>query len=357
MKISILLPSLAGGGVERMSLNLAEDWLRKGHEVEFVLLENQGELVDKLPSGASLQNLGSSRLRWAIPGLCRHLKASRPDVILSRMWPLTVASAMAWFYAGCKGRLFLSEHNHLSSERSSIPFLLKLSLRVTYPYASGIIAVSRGVKDDLLTLTGLADDKIRVIYNPVLRQRVDAAPRAIRQGNGPKRIITLGRLVPQKNHALLLRALKELRNTMDVSLTLYGEGPSRQALESLVSELGLGESVALPGYRENVDDCFRNADLFVLSSDHEGFGNVLVEALAHGIPIVSTDCPSGPAEILNHGEFGTLVRCHDPQELARAMRESLISGHAPERLMVRANDFTVEKISDEYLDYFMSVQK
>ena len=360
-KIALILPDLRGGGAERLHIHLANDWVARGHAVDFVLMQRRGELLALAAPGINIIDLGVRRIREVVSPLRNYLRRSRPDHVLAALWPLTSAAVVAWRLSGRCGDLFLSDHNQLSIScirEMGVPrLLLRTVMALTYPQARGVIAVSQGVKDDLCRLGGLSPAKVRVIYNPtatgVPAHREPAGVRSALWGPGFRHhILSVGTLKAQKDHATLLRAFAALPASLGAKLVILGEGGLRGRLEALVAELGLGGRVALPGFVADPYPWFRSADLFVLSSQWEGFGNVLVEALECGVPVVSTDCQSGPAEILEHGRHGRLVPTSDPRALARAMEVSL--AQAPDRaaLMARAQDFSVAKISQQYLDYF-----
>ncbi|MGB5686211.1 MAG: glycosyltransferase [Candidatus Electrothrix sp.] len=361
MKIAILLPDLRGGGAERLHVNLANHWITQGHSVEFVLMQKYGELLPLLSDDINVIELGIDRIRQAIFPLRIYLKKSKPDIILSAMWPLTSATVIAWLLSGKQGHLFLSDHNQLTvsciQELNVSAFFLKFLLHVTYPFASGIIAVSQGVKEDLRQLGRFSDDQVKVIYNPAATGATACCEQQVSRGafwgQGFKyHILSVGSLKKQKDHATLIRAFARLPSKLKAKLTILGEGPLRKELETLIDHLKLKEQVIMPGFVTDPKPWFSTADLFVLSSQWEGFGNVLVEALECGIPIVSTDCASGPSEILENGRYGRLVLVGNEIALATAMGEALIEEPDRELLKSRANEFSVERISAQYLKFF-----
>lgn len=361
--ITIILPNLRGGGAERLSIYLANDWVARGYEVEFILMKNEGELLPLLSPSIRVTSLEADRIKCSITPLRRHLMQIRPDVIWVGMWPLTSAAVMAWLLAGKPGKIFLTDHNQLSiscvRELNVSPLWLKTVMNATYPFATGVMAVSKGVAEDMARLSGFPVDRVKVIYNPAATGvSPDRATRELREqlwGKGfDFHLLTVGTFKLQKNHALLIRSFAKLSQSINAKLTILGEGDLRPAMEQQVANLGLQDRVSLPGFFQDPYPWFRSADLFVLSSDWEGFGNVIVEALECGVPVVSTDCPSGPAEILENGRYGRLVPVGDVDALANAMIASLHETHDRVALMNRAQDFSVEKISDEYLSYFRS---
>jgi len=358
--IAIVLPDLRGGGAERLHVHLANDWVARGLAVEFILFRKQGELLPLLATEVTVTALGVDRIRGAIFPLATHLRKSRPQVICAAMWPLTSASILAWLLTGKTGRMYVSDHNQLSvscvREMEISLRYLKTFMRLTYPFANGVIAVSQGVKNDLCRLGSLRENQVEVIYNPtatgVSPHRAEHSERERLWGSGFRyHILSVGTLKTQKDHATLIRALARLPENLAAKLVILGEGPLRADLLALVNELGLQQRVELPGFISDPYPWFRSADLFVLSSRWEGFGNVIVEALECGVPVVSSDCPSGPAEILENGRYGKLVPVQDPIALASAMAQSLGETHDREALMRRAKDFSVQKISDQYLAY------
>lgn len=360
VRVAIALPDLRGGGAERLHIHLARDWYARGMDVEFVLLRRQGDLLELLPDRIGVVDLAADRIRNSILPFAAYLRRKRPDIIVTGMWPLTSAVVMAWLLAGKRGRLYLSDHNQLSiscvQELGISENVVGFALRWTYPLANGVVAVSEGVKSDMCRIGRLPPSMIRVIYNPAATGATpDRAPLESRErlwGTGfSKHILSAGTLKTQKDHATLIEAFALLPLSVNAKLTILGEGVLRTKLEALVSRLGLQGRVSLPGFAIDPYPWFKSADLFVLSSRWEGFGNVIVEALECGLPIVSTDCASGPAEILGNGLYGRLVPVGDPRSLAEAMEKSLAELPTRDALVRRAKDFSVERISGQYLQY------
>lgn len=359
--LSIFLPNLRGGGAERLAIYLANDWAARGYDIECILMKREGELLPLLSPSILVISLDVNRIKRSIWPLRRHLKQARPAVLWAGMWPLTSAAVMAWLMAGRPGKIFLIDHNQLSiscvRELQVPPWWLKLVMNATYPFATGVMAVSQGVAADMARLSGFPEERIKVIYNPaatgVSAERAVPALREQLWGKGfAFHILTVGSFKLQKNHALLIQAFAKLSQTLRAKLTILGEGDLRPAMEQQIAELGLQGRVALPGFFQDPYPWFRSADLFVLSSDWEGLPTVLIEALECGVPIVSTECPSGPAEILEEGRYGRLVPVGDGEALAAAMLASLHETPDRAALMNRAKDFSVERIADQYLDYF-----
>jgi glycosyltransferase involved in cell wall biosynthesis len=273
------------------------------------------------------------------------------------MWPLSGIAVVAKALSGVDCRVVVSEHTHLSKSaavRGASNFVHRRLGKRIYSLADGVVCVSQGVRDDLLQRTGLNGGRVHVIYNPVKPLSASTASVGPEIADwwcrGGERLIAAGSLKPAKDYPTLLRAFARLRGGRDARLLILGEGQERPALERLIGELGLVDSVHLAGYVADPYPYLEIADLFVLSSAWEGLGNVIIEALVCGTPVVVTDCPSGPAEILENGRYGRLVPVGDPKALAVAMAASL--GETPDRdvLRARGGEFSVERAADQYLE-------
>ena len=359
--IAILLPDLHGGGAERLHIMLANHWHAQGIKVDFALMRRSGNLLGLLTDGIGIVELGADRIRGSILPLARYLRKARPDIVIAAMWPLTSAAVLSWRLSGKPGHLYLSDHTQLSiscvQELNMPPWFLAALMRLTYHTASGLIAVSEGVKQDMRRLGGFTDLQVRVIYNPaatgISTQSESKNDKEKMCGAGfDHHILSVGTLKKSKDHATLIRAFALLPASLNAKLTILGEGPLRAELEALVQQLGLQGRVAMPGFVVDTYPWYLTADLFVLSSRWEGFGNVIVEALECGLPVVSTDCPSGPAEILQNGRIGKLVPIQDPGALAASLATALNEVVDREILMRRARDFSLSTIAEQYLNYF-----
>ena len=357
MKLSILLPDLRGGGAERVNLDLSREFVRQGHQVEFLLMRAEGVFLQEAKSLCSVIDLNCARARNLPFVLARHLRQNCPDALLAGMWPLTVIAPMVRLM-GYRGRIVVSEHNTLSVQYRDWGRVQNAALRAStalgYRLAHARVGVSDGVVDDIAGLSGLARRRFESVHNPV-PPRSDPTAAALNAAAAlwaappGARILTVGSIKPQKNHPLLLRAFAAM-NRPDARLMFIGTGAGERALRTLAEDLEIAHQVVFAGFHPDPTPFYLSADLFVLSSDYEGFGNVIVEALACGTPVVSTDCPSGPAEILENGKFGHLVPVRDPQALADAMLEALAAPHDPALLKQRASDFVPAIAAKRYLE-------
>jgi glycosyltransferase involved in cell wall biosynthesis len=361
MKIIVVLPNAKFGGVEKMRLRLIKIWLENGHDIKVIFTKQEGELVEeyiKVVGTDKILNLNTTRFRLAIIRLARAFSGERADVLLIGMWPLTCISIIAWLVSGKRGKIFLSEHTHLSTSvniesRRSI-FFLKFSMSLFYPLANGLIAVSDGVKSDMMGNIKLPHKPIKVLYNPAY-VKIDQDHEYNYDPSCRPTIVAVGELKFQKGFDVLIRAIALISKESRPKLVIVGEGQERKKLELLIHELSLSEFILLAGYCSNPTIHFQKAQLFVLSSRWEGFGNVLVEALSHGIPIVATDCRSGPAEILANGTYGILVPPESPTHLAQGIALSLSKTHDRKSLISRASEYSPEIIAALYIKYFREV--
>jgi glycosyltransferase involved in cell wall biosynthesis len=361
-RIALIIPALVPvGGLERLVLNQAEQFLARNVDVDFVFLNEPHDVSEILPPGSRAFNLGVQRLRAAVFPIARFLRQQRPAAVHAAMWPVTCLTVLAHRLAGVPSRLVLSDHNPLSlqyAERGALHRLvLRTSMALAYPLADARVAVSAAVADDLARLSGLPAGRFTVIHNPVpVGSDAVCDPTWAAQawqGWKGKRIITVGRLKAQKNHSLLLRAFSRVRQRVDARLMILGVGELESRIRQEIDVAGLADEVLMPGHVADPMPYYRSADLFVLSSNYEGFGMVLIEALASGLPVVSTDCPGGPAEILQGGAYGRLVPVEDEHRLATAMIDALSEPRDAARLQRRARDFDAGALAGRYLSLLL----
>lgn len=396
-RIALYLPDLRGGGVQRMMLHMTYDFLARGHEVDLVMSRAAGDYLEQVPYEARIVVLErarrlSSRLlslratppaAWRalaapvlfarkpdkqlfyVAALARYLHTQRPQALIAAGYYHNLAAIWASRLARSPTRIMLTVRNNFSQElavknaQSARWRALPPLIGQMYNLADVIVTVSAGVGDDLAATTGLPRARITTIYNPVVTPQLAElaaleAPHPWLQAQAEVPVIVAaGRLLPQKNFPLLLQAFAYLRAQRRARLIIFGEGNERAHLEALVGELKLGNDVALPGFINNPYAAFSRAALFVLSSDFEGLGNVLIEALACGCPVVSTNCPSGPAEILEHGRYGELVPMRDPRALAQAMARTLEAPLPTPVLRRRGNEFSLERSMRRYLELLL----
>jgi glycosyltransferase involved in cell wall biosynthesis len=386
-KIAIFMRSMQGsGGAERAMLNLAQGLVDQGQRVDMVMARRTGHFLDEispairvvdlkvrsaLESLPLLPRLGGDAWFWArmifapkphfalgaLRPLTRYLRQERPDVLISAMDYPNAVAIMASSLAGNGVPVIATAHSTLSVEvacsgRPRIRAQLEVARRF-YPRAHALVAVSHGVADDLSRVLGMEREAVQTIYNPVvspdlLKKAAEPLDHPWFSGNGPEVVLAVGGLKPAKDFATLLRAFAIARRERSLRLLILGEGKLRRSLEELAGELGLSDDLLMPGFVDNPYQYMARASLMVVSSIYEGMSMVLAEALACGCPVVSTDCPSGPAEIVDHGRYGALVPVRDENSLAQAMLRSFESGCDKELLRARSRDFSVERAARQY---------
>jgi len=354
--IAIVLPDLRAGGAERVAVTLMRSFRSAGHRVEFVLMRETGELLAEIPSDVRIVDLGARRTRQAVRPLADYLRTARPDGVHVSLWPLTVAAILAHRLARSKSRILVSDHATLSRQFAGRPLTLAavaLTTRLFYPTASARVVVANAAADDLARISGLARDRFEVIYNPVDRpaEAISSTPEIEAMwGDADGRVITVGSLKQQKNHALLIRSLARLRRRRAAKLMILGSGALEAELKAEAAASGVADAVIFVGFAANPWPYYASAHLFALSSDYEGYPLVMIEAMRCGLPIVSTDCESGPREILNGGEYGKLVPTGDEAALARAIEDELAEPHPPSVMRARAEQLSGVGTAERYLE-------
>jgi len=358
-RVAWLFPSFGGGGVQRSILRLTPAFLERGLAVDLVVVEARGPFLKDVPPGANVTDLRASGTLAALPRIIAYLRTVSPDALISAQNHVNLVAALAFALARPRTRLFLAEHNDMLEggrrARGVISRLRPLAARILYPLAEGIIATSRGVAESVSIVARIPSTRIHTIYNPALPEDLERLV-----GSEPGHpwlaskdmpvILAVGRLALQKDFPSLLQAFAHLRTQVPARLIILGEGTQRRHLEDLAQGLGIASHVSMPGFNENPYAYMARADVFVLSSVYEGFANVLVEALACGARVVSTNCRSGPAEILDGGRFGRMVPIRDAPALARAIQDALEdkSFHR-EQSIRRAAEFSTARSAEAYL--------
>ena len=352
-KITLFLPTLAIGGAQRVVINLATEFDKQGCEVDILLTDKRGQLLKKVPETVNIVDF-DTKLRWAVTPLARYLANAEPDAVISIMTGPNIILLIANLISGSQTQCIISEHNTQSMKGNPAVKRDLLLGQLLYRFADRIVAVSRGVADDVAEWAKIPRDQIDVIHNPVVTESQLSGEYSVPdhpwlQDPSVSVVISAGRHVEQKDFETLLRSVELVRERRDVKLILLGEGDQTEDLKSLVNKLGIEDHVSLPGFVDNFYGYLAYSDAFVLSSVWEGFGNVLVEAMGCGTPVVSTDCPYGPAEILDDGEYGPLVPVKRPDLLSNAIVDVLDDPTETSNLINRASDFSSKPISAEYL--------
>nr|WP_294566103.1 glycosyltransferase [uncultured Rhodopila sp.] len=366
MSVAIYLHDLSGGGVERQSLIIAEEFRRHGVDVTLVVHQLRGELLDQVPAGLRVIDLASSRTLQDVPRLAGFLRREEPDILVSNVDLNNVAALLAKGVAFSSTKIVICQHNPMSAgylrSENWLYRYVGLSYKLLGPLIDRAVAVSSGVAEELIDLASVPRDRVFTINNPVVgpdfqeRCDEDIGHPWFNQPNRPV-FVTAGRMVAQKDHEAMLHALAIHRRTMDSRLIILGTGPLRDHLGSVAERLGLTDAVDFAGFHPNTLPFFRQADAFLLSSRAEGFGNVVVEAMGCGTPVISTRCEHGPKEILEHGRYGVLVEPRNPEALAVAMNgvATMRERFPAELLRQRANEFSYAACASRYMALFKSL--
>lgn len=377
ISLMIVIHGLQGGGAERVLVNLLRGLSRTEFAITLVLYEGicaypipenvQLRILD-IPPGRNLLSLGAGFLK-KIRALAGLIKEHRPDLVFSLLSSTNAAAILAAVFAGTRAKVIASEHTFPSVNLANERFgsLTARVITLLYPRAERIIAVSQGIRDDLIKNFGVRRESVNVIYNPVDLDEIGRLgsnkidhpwflPAATQE---VPVIIAAGRLTKQKGYPILLQAFARVNESVHCRLVILGEGGDRASLEKLASELGIAADVSFPGFQENPFAYMAKAAVFAMSSLYEGFPMVLVEAMALGTPVISTACPSGPDELISDGINGLLVPTGDADALAGAVLRVLSDSALREKLSrggrQRAEDFAVSRISEKYSRLFREI--
>jgi glycosyltransferase involved in cell wall biosynthesis len=331
MKFAFFIPYFREGGVETTTYRLAKGFRERGHSVTLLTFGHDSPYLGP-NSPFDVTDLDVGRTLTSIPTLVRKLREIRPDVVLSTHYYANIANVIANELARVGARTIVTERLYVSHIIDKEPWykskLFPVGMRFAYARADHCVTVSQAAAEDLRELASLSPDEVTAIYNPTLIEDVfERASEPVDHpwfdADEPPVLLGVGRLTGQKDFETLIRAFDEFVETNEARLVILGEGEERDRLEALTKTLGVEDAVDLHGFVDNPYSFMKRADLFVLSSRYEGMPNVLVEAAALETPVVATDCPSGPRELLNDGEAGKLVPVEDPSTMADAIDHQL----------------------------------
>lgn len=360
--IALFLPSVSGGGAERVFVQLANNFAERGHTVHIVLASATGPYLRELSPNVEIFDLKSPRISRSVPRLVKYMRKHRPAALLSGLEHANIVAAVAKCVARVPTRVVTSVRS-LPSVAYSVSMswrsraVLKLS-RITTRLPDNTIANSMAAADDYSEFFGVPRHRIDVIYNPIAIEQIQNLSRTplthawFDQGSPPV-ILSVGRLDVLKDFPTLIKAFAIARQQISCRLLILGEGPERPVLEKLVAALDLdSDTVQMPGFHENPYRYMRRSAVFTSSSLTEGCPNALMQAMACGTPIVSTNSLGGVREVLEDGKWGRLVPVGDEKALADAI-VSVLKNQDPVDVSQRANDYSLESISRQYLDILL----
>ena len=362
-RIAIYTPDLSTGGVGKMRTHLLQEMVRRGLAVDLLLASTDSPMFAQVPEAVRIINVGTTHPIYSLPALYRYFRAEAPAVLITDRLRLNIACQRARALARRSTALFLSVHNPFTVKLDGLVPAKRAKLEAEFlkwaPRNRRIVAVSQGVADDLVDGLGLRREQIRVVHNPVITPALaeragEPVDHPFFADDGVPVILSAGRMTEQKDFPTLIRAFQRVRQRRPVRLVVLGNhGREFNEINELIASLGLSADVSLPGYDPNPYRYMARAAVYVLSSRWEGFGNVIVEAMATGLPVVATDCPVGPREILGDAPtLGALVPIGDDAAMAAAIERMLDARPAPEAVKAGVARFTVERSVDGYLETF-----
>jgi glycosyltransferase involved in cell wall biosynthesis len=366
--VAFCLPSLDAGGIERVVLNLLLHLDRGRFRPVLLLSRKEGLLLSQVPPDVEVRALGGGRARFAGQAIARHLRQAGADVVYSGTNATNLATIVASGILRDRVPVIISEHTPPSVflEEAKWRVFRKTLMRIMYPRAATVAVPLAQVGDELRSILRLPNLSISVLPNPVLRGSIaglkDAEPEIpLPKGPAPL-LVSSGRLVGAKGFDILLKALAEVNTGPNPpNLVVLGEGPERGSLEGLALKLGVADRVRFAGQVDNPFAILSRATAFVLSSRREGFGNVMIEAMACGIPVVATDCPFGPRMNLRGGDAGLLVPPENPAALARGIERLLGDEELARRYATAgaevAKEYAAERTVPAFEELFVSLAR
>jgi glycosyltransferase involved in cell wall biosynthesis len=368
IKIAFFIPSLEGGGAEKVMVNLANAFSKDNIDIDLILGNAKGPYLNRLSNKLNVVDLKAKKMIYCLPKLIAYLNRNKPYTLLATLESASVIAIIAKKLSIAKTKIWIRVPNTLSKDNLNADnikdkYLYPFLMKSLYKYAYGIIAISKGVAKDVSEFLSIPSSKIKVIYNPAFtneilqlsKENIEYLPWDI---DRISLVIGVGRLTKQKNFSMLLKAFSIIRQTIDARLIILGDGEERNNLKLLGEKLNISNDIYFPGFVNNPYAYMRKSSVFVLTSDWEGFGNVIVEALGVGLPVISTDCESGPREILDNGRYGDLVRVGDYLDLANKMKKRILEKNLQTELIKkRASEFSIENIKCKYKKYLLNQEE
>jgi glycosyltransferase involved in cell wall biosynthesis len=349
---------LADGGADRVTLTILQHLDRSRYEPSLALVRKEGELLGRVPQDIPVIDLAARRVATAAPALARAIRAVKPDVVMCTAGGANITAVAAHKLARSLARLVLSERNAVHRDVGRARQVIELALkRIAYRMADEITAVSDGVAKDLIEGLGVPAERVSVVYNPVVhadQTALAAEPVAHAWfANGAPTVLAVGRLVAQKDYPTMLDAFAKVRAALpDARLAILGKGPDADAIAERAKAMGLGDAVELLGFDPNPFKFMARARVLLQSSRAEGLPGTIIQSMACGTPVVSTDCDHGPREVIRDGTDGYLVPVGDAAALAdrtiRVLRDAALRARFGEAARASAQRFSVAESLRRY---------
>ncbi|WP_267531679.1 glycosyltransferase [Acinetobacter oleivorans] len=354
-KVAFFMRSAQGGGAERVMISVANSFLEKGYDVDFIFVHAEGPFIKEIHKNINIIDLKSKRAIYSLFKFYFYLLKNKPNTLISALNYINLIAIFSCFFIVFnRPKVIVTEHGTLSAVTKDlegtgkiVPKLMKL----LYPYAQKIVCVSNGVADDLADQLNIDRENINTIYNPIdfeyINNKKDLPLIHPWVGTDIPIILGAGRLVDVKNFPLLINAFLKVRAKVNCRLVIIGEGEKRKDLELLITASPFPDDILLYGFTDNPYQWMKAAKVFVLSSNTEGLPTVLIEALACGVKVISTDCPYGPREILDNGRYGVLVEVGNIDELASTIVNSL-TDNMQNSCRISFDKYRLESVFENY---------
>lgn len=370
-KIMIVLPSLCGGGAERVTLNIANNLNIDKFNVTIVSCTGKNEYKGFVNENLNIVNLNKKKVSKCIFDLKSLIKSKQPDIVLCVMEHMYLVTLISKILSKVKCKIILATHNNYSSSIINSTNKLKTSLLdcifkilKPYKYCDKILFVSKGSYKDFKNIFNIDNNKCKVIYNPVIFDSIESLKDDnVNLDEKFRYILSIGRLTKQKDHKTLIKSIDYIVNNLNIKnirLIIVGKGELEEELKRQCEELNLNQYILFWGFENNPFKLMNKCDIFVLSSIYEGLPTVLIEAMNCGAIAISTDCPSGPNEIIDDGVNGYLVNVGDYIGIANKIvevlnQESSINSRMRNLAILKSKDFHVRLITKEYEELFMEL--
>lgn len=357
----IFVSSLNMGGAEKVAITMANDFASRGHQIDLIVMNSEGAMSSQVSPKVRIVDFETNRGRSSFFALISYIREQQPEAILSLMTvPNSLLGLTRIFLRSKSPRLVGSEHSYITDtnqrgNRGIVPYVLYvIASRIGYRMLDMNVALTSGIRNRMKRQHLVRNSRIVVLPNPIDLSDIEFRNQPVTKSKDSIQLLAVGRLDDLKDYPTMIRAVGILQQTQNVSLAILGDGDKRSELQALIDELKLSENITLHGFIADTASWYRRSDLLVLSSKIEGFPNVIVEALAHGLPVVSTDCLTGPRDILNNASYGSLVAVGDYSAFAESVLQ--VHGQDFDRniLRARAEEFESKRICERYLEVLLN---